>query len=227
MGNKPTGKLGKRGRKLRNIKEEFAGDRPIYEHQPKESARAFLAFTVYRDAGVTRTIKSSVSEYQNRAGLKGRSESTAFNQMMKWSARWRWRERIVEWDRFLDKHKRKLALRDVEKMRERHAKLGESLQSLGAMELKKWLDKIKKEINEKGNSAEAILTVNDLIRALESGVKLERASRGEPESIIEERHQISSDELREQMRSVVTDKEALKFVDKIMDRLNETTANRS
>lgn len=221
MARKRSGRLCNRGRKLKTHQEEFAADRPIYERQPKETDRAFLAFTVYRDAGVARTIKSSVEPYQKQAGLNAHKPNSVFNQMMKWSARWRWKERIVEWDRYLDRHKRKLALREVEKMRNRHAKLGESLQSLGAMELKKWLNKIKKEINKKGEEAEVILSVSDLIRTLESGVKLERASRGEPESIIEERHQISSDELREQMRTVVTDKEALKAVDKIMDRINE------
>lgn len=197
---------------MANIKP-FTGapDRQLFEKQPDEPDKAWSAFVIYREMGWERTIKKAAVEYKERNGLNGTVETTCRN-LEAWASRWGWTARANEWDRELDKHRRRLAYKEVQKMRERHVALGKSLQQLGALELKKFLK------DSEAKAKKGILSANDIYRAIEAGVKLERASRGEPDSIVEERHQITDDEERDATRHLLGDEDALKALDHLMQK---------
>jgi len=199
---------------MANIKP-FVGapDRRLFERQPDEPQKAWQAFLLYREIGWDRTIQKAADLYRERNGLKGKSRTAARN-LEDWAAKWGWTVRAAEWDRELDKHRRALALKEIEKMHERHANLGKMLQSLGAIELKKFLKDAEKKV------AAGTISIADVYKAIETGAKLERSSRGEPESIVEERHKLNADEERSALRGLLTDPESLALVDELMRRSN-------
>jgi hypothetical protein len=126
-----------------------------------------------------------------------------------WARKWQWRKRIAEWDRFLDKKKRQKAVAAVEQMKDRHIALAEDLQVLGAKELKKWIEraKVDKKIQ---------VTVADLLRAVEAGVKLERLSRGEPETVAEERRVNDAEQTQNALRDIIENEEAMEAMDVVI-----------
>ena len=203
-----------RGRK-KTVKFIPSKDREPYERQPKESDKAWKAFMIYRDMGPERTLRKVAEIRQKETGINASIDSVNWN-VERWSSRWGWRMRVEEWERELDNHRRRVTLREIEKMHERHIQLSKTIQGLGALELNKLWNLVRKD----GLSGQMMISVADIIKLLESGVKLERNSRGQPDAITEERHQISVDESREAMRELLGDSDALKSVDDIMEKLH-------
>lgn len=68
---------------------EPAQRRP-YDRLPREGAKAFHAFTVYRDQGPTRSLGKTI------ATLK--EHGTAHGMVAEWSTKWGWGERARAWD---------------------------------------------------------------------------------------------------------------------------------
>jgi hypothetical protein len=101
-------------------------------------------------------------------------------------------------------------------MRKRHIQLSKSLQALGANELRKWLKKSEKKLQN-----DEALTVRELLKTIKDGIGLERTTRGEPETILEERKQISVDEERKALRVLLGDSDALEAVDSVLDKVND------
>ncbi|NIQ91035.1 MAG: hypothetical protein GWM98_04800 [Nitrospinaceae bacterium] len=205
------------GRKPRAADFVPAPDREAFERQPGETNRAWRAFQFYRDLGFERSIRKAAGQYRGVYGGKGAPESVE-RILEGWSAKYGWKVRGEEWDRFLDKQNRKKAIKENEEMRKRHAQIGKSLQELGALGLKKHLDEARAG---KGN-----LNPAELVRVFDQGVKLERTSRGEPEAIIEERHRLSSDETRDALRPLLDDPEANRLIDELLKRTNEQGAKK-
>ncbi len=80
------------------------------ERRAGESAPAFEAFALYRDLGPSRSINLVGRELSKSASLIGR-----------WSAKWRWIERVDEWDRHQDERRRAAESAAVDEMSHRHA----------------------------------------------------------------------------------------------------------
>ncbi len=197
---------------MANIKPfNGAPDRPLYERQPAEPSKAWDAFVIYRELGWERTIRKAVELYRAKNGLKG-AEITLQRRLEQWSARWGWPVRAAEWDRELDKHRRKLALKEIEEMHKRQAKIGKMLQTLGLVELRKYLKDAERKVKE------GTISIADVYKAVETGARLERASRGEPETITEQRHKLTADEERESLAALLTDPESLDLVDELMKK---------
>ena len=163
---------------------------------------------IYRDLGLDRTLAKTRT-------ILGKKDGYA-RVIEEWSVKWGWRERCEAWDREVDRKSRVVCLLEIEKMRKQHIQLATSLQGLGAVELKKWLVHVQ-DIQQK---KKRLLSVKDVRKLIEAGIKLERASRGEPESIIEERHQLTAAQERESLRGLLGDKKALEIVDELMESLN-------
>jgi hypothetical protein len=62
-----------------------------WERRPHESAKAYAGFVYYRDLGDQRGITAVAQALHKSRGLIGR-----------WSARWRWVERVAEFDQHVD-----------------------------------------------------------------------------------------------------------------------------
>lgn len=188
-------------------------DRDEFDRQPGEPETAWKSFIVYRDMGLDRTLEKT------RVVL-GKTNPGYLKALEEWSREWAWRARVEAWDREIDRRHRKAMFAEVEKMRQRHVNLAVSLQGLGAVELQKLLDAAKKAIKTN------VITGELLIKLIDLGVKLERQGRGEPESIIEERRQLTADEERDSMKALLRDPKAMEAVDRLIGLLHEQPGNK-
>lgn len=134
-----------------------------YERQYGESAKAFEAFTVYRDMGLSRSLREVAQKLGKNKAL-----------IERWSSQWNWVERAQSYDDDMD---RKALLQQEQERREmvkRHAKQAMMFQQ----KVLQRLNSLKVEE----------LSPNDLIKWFTESVKIERLSRGEPIDIAEVAH---------------------------------------
>lgn len=131
---------------------------PIYERQPRETRVAFEAFSHYRDSLEGRSLRTTAQALHK-----------SLTQMGGWNRVWRWQERVDAWDAQLDAERRKASVKAVRDMGERHAQAAVVLmaRALAGLQL---LD-----VSE--------VRGGDLARMLDTAVKIERLSRGEPTEI--------------------------------------------
>lgn len=133
-----------------------------WERQIGESARAFEAFQVYRDMGVNRNIRAAAQQV-------GKSKTT----IQKWSSNHKWVERVAAWDAEQDRITRQAQLDDIKKMRKRHADLASAMLVKAARALQR--------------IPEDEIKAGDVSRMVDTAAKLERISRGDVETVVEER----------------------------------------
>lgn len=184
-------------------------DREPFERQPKESEKAFQAFLFYRDLGSERTIEKATELYRKQFDMNDVEYGSRVLQG--WSAKFGWQVRVEAWDRQLDNHRRKQQLKAIEKMRRKHIMIAEACQELAVAELEKFIKLAK--------SAEfRTITAAELIKVLESAAKLERQSLGEPDQIVEERAQITIEDRRKEMRTILTNEALLDDLDKLIKK---------
>ena len=134
-----------------------------WERQDGETARAYEAFTEYRDMGASRSLA--------KVGQKlGKSKA----QMEKWSKKYNWVVRAEEWDIESDRQTRLALTKDIGAMRKRHTDLASAMLIKAARALQKIPDD---EIK-----------ASDISRMVDTATKLERISRGDVGDVIEERN---------------------------------------
>jgi hypothetical protein len=140
-----------------------------FDRQPRETAKAFAAFVVFRDLGPERSV---LKAYRQKTGRKHAKQATGV--WNGWATAFNWQSRVAAWDSHLDRQTREAQERARREMGERHAKVAVALQE-------KAIQRLKAMKPEELSSA-------DLIRYAVEAAKLERLARGEPESIGEQRH---------------------------------------
>lgn len=133
-----------------------------WERQPDETAKQFEAFRIYRDLGDERTTKAVSLELGKSLAL-----------IQRWSSANKWVERCGAWDMEQDRILRLEQLKDIKKMRRRHADLASAVLEKAAAAL---------EIMEPEE-----IRPSDLSRMLDIASKLERVSRGDVGDVIEQR----------------------------------------
>uniref|UniRef100_A0A7C2ZYB4 Uncharacterized protein n=2 Tax=Thermorudis TaxID=1649508 RepID=A0A7C2ZYB4_9BACT len=146
-----------------------------WERLPGEPAKAYHAFTIYRDLSPKERSLRRVAEvlgYGRSKDKKGRLKVPA--TIEKWSRRYRWVDRALAWDDEQDRLRREAQREAVEEMLRRHAQEAVALQTKALQRLRE-LDPSE-------------LSPGDVLRYFIEAAKLERISRGEPETITEERH---------------------------------------
>lgn len=133
-----------------------------WELQEGESTKAFEAFCVYRDLGINRSIaKAGESLGKSQALLEG------------WSSKHSWVDRAAAWDAEQDRILRQEQLKEIKKMRKRHADLAHDMLLKAAQALK--------------FIPEDEVKAADISRMVEVASKLERISRGDSGEVVEER----------------------------------------
>jgi hypothetical protein len=137
----------------------------LWEQQPGETARAFAAFTTYRDLPPkTRSLVRAVEvHYGVQEGAESRPK---LGQLKKWSSRWQWVDRVREYETHLDRTKTATAAEEVAAMARRHWELGRALVAR-AREAVDVLDP-------------TTLTATQAVALADAGVKIERLARGGP-----------------------------------------------
>jgi hypothetical protein len=130
-----------------------------WDCQPNEPPRAWAAFCTYRD----------LEPHQRSLVKVGDQYGRTHGWMEKLSSRWRWVGRVRAWDIQQDRIKRAAAGKALEDMARRQVGIGLLMQKKAADRLSKMTD-----------DEVALLSVWELTRLAETGVKLERIGRGEP-----------------------------------------------
>ena len=134
----------------------------LWERQEGESAKAFEAFSTYRDMGAERSLAKV-----------GQALGKTKAMMEKWSTTNNWVERAEAWDREQDRILQKQQIEDIKKMRKRHANVAVAMIAKAA----KALQKIPEEE----------IKAADISRMVDVASKLERISRGDVGDVVEER----------------------------------------
>lgn len=133
-----------------------------WERQENESDVAFEAFKTYRDMGAERSLAS--------VGKKlGKSQTL----MERWSSNHSWVDRARSWDDEQDRILRNEQIKDIKRMRQRHADLAVEM-------LAKALEGLKRLDPEELNAV-------SIGRLVEVASKLEQKSRGDTTDAIEMR----------------------------------------
>lgn len=138
-----------------------------WERQQEETSKQYEAFCIYRDMGTERSLSKVSEKLQKSDTLIGR-----------WSRMNDWVERTAQWDNEQDRIKReaeqKQQIEDIKKMRKRHAGMAQSMLLKAALALQA----IPPED----------IKPSDISRMVDVASKLERISRGDVETVIEERN---------------------------------------
>lgn len=140
-----------------------------WERQENETPKQFEAFVIYRDMGEERSL-------QNVANQLAKSRQL----LTRWSSANNWVERSRAWDNEQDRLLRIEQIKDIKKMRKRHADTGTLMVAVAQKALQKMIDPKTKELRDD-------ITANEISRLVEVGSKLERLSRGDTSEVIEER----------------------------------------
>ncbi len=144
----------------------------LWDQQPKESSRAFLAFTCYRDLGMHRSC-AKVAEQLKMAAPS----------VLELSKRHSWQSRVRAWDSHVDQETQKEQIEAVKIMKRRQIALALRAQKAADKGLKKFIA----QFNDKdGNGVSPYALKPDaLSKLLDVGCRLERLNRDEPEQSLE------------------------------------------
>ena len=138
----------------------MAVDTQPWERQPGEPPRAWAAFTTYRD----------LAPHERSLVKVGQTFGRTARYVEDLSSRWRWVGRTAAWDNEQDRVKRVAAIKAVEDMGRRQVGMGLLMQSRG-------FDRL----NTMSPDEVQLLSIFEVIRLIETGVRLERIGRGDPD----------------------------------------------
>jgi hypothetical protein len=179
--------------KKRAVLLDIDRDLVPWEKLEKETSKAFAAFISYRRlAPKQRSVQKAVREEYGEGANQGK-----LRQYMEWSRRFNWVARVLAWDEEVDRKAREEEIQQAKEMRTRHIKMAQALQ--------------QKAIEKLRTIKADDLEIEQLLRFIEMGTRLERLSRGEPDAIIEERDFVlgisSATEMSTaELRKVLTDR---------------------
>lgn len=152
---------------------------PIWEQQPSEPMMWHERFLIYLMLGTTRTVRATLMQFyrvqRNDPNLVfGKTEPNMPNSWRINLVKWRWYDRAQAFDeaqqrKALAKHER-----DVQEMLRRHSDTGKVMQQAGLQSL----------VGKEGK----ITTISDVptaIRAIATGIEIERKSAGLPSMLVE------------------------------------------
>lgn len=172
---------------------ELATQREQWERRPGEGQKAFNAFAIYRDLGVTRTLAKTAQALGNVLGYI--EQLSAAND---------WVARCEAYDLLLDRRRREATESEIEAMARRHVAAGQVAQRIA-------IQRLQGDANANVLPLDANdLDAQDAARLLDLGVKIERMSRGLPTEVIRGSFSIRPDELQTWMRDMM--ELALQFI---------------
>ena len=190
-----------RGRKS-VVDESYLRPHYPWEQLPKEPRRAFEAFTIYLNLGPKMRSKRTAFDHTQES----------WKRIVDWSSKWEWSRRAQAWDRHIDRINRYENEKAILEMNKRQAK-NASAGIAAAM------NTLLKHIPTPKNPKPPIMRVSDAVRLLDVCSKLERVSRGEPDSIQETKGEVtvkeserSGDDRRKTMVDLLHDPEMVEHM---------------
>jgi hypothetical protein len=151
-----------------------------WERQPGESATAFAAFVIFRDLGPRRSLDAASRLYHRKPGQEPEQPQTGpkkrkSGQVRLWYERWQWRSRAEAYDAEQDRQQRAAQEAVRREMAQRHAREAVALQ--------------EKALRRLQQMSPDELSPGQVLDYFLQAAKLERLSRGEPDTIQEQRLQ--------------------------------------
>lgn len=145
-----------------------------WDRQPGESAKAFEAFTLYRDLGPSRSAREVATGLRKSVTLISR-----------WCTAYGWVERGAQWDEEADRRQRERDLierqRARERMLERHTTAYANIFKVGAAVLAEF-DVDNPEHGEAAKAKISELSLGQAVSLLNHAAKGERLARGETQN---------------------------------------------
>lgn len=146
-----------------------------------EGAKAFEAFTIYREMGPARS-HAKVGQALGKSTV----------MVGKWSVQWNWVERVAEWDDYADLKERERDIvereKAVSKMNKDHATLGRAAQVVASRKLAVYEPESETaEARDRAQAAIDALSAGEATALMREGAKLERLARGETTERLEVR----------------------------------------
>jgi hypothetical protein len=127
------------------------------------SARAELSFHAYYQLGATRSLRRTQTE------LRAAGISLSLPTLKRYSAAFRWQERIAELDADARRRHREKSVESTTAMHDRHTQLGRAMQGAGGTALQRLLS---------NDARLAGLTPSDIARLVDLGLRTERSAVG-------------------------------------------------
>jgi hypothetical protein len=143
-----------------------------WDRQDGEPVTSWERFVLYRDMR-----QRSLARLSRVLGFK------TYRSMETLSAKYGWVERCAAWDIELNRRLLDLQVTDIHKMKQRHINMGIGMQTAVLKELKAWVHRIeeadRKAVKNGKSCHKPILKIGELVRLADSGINIERLSRGE------------------------------------------------
>jgi hypothetical protein len=152
-----------------------------WDQQPKESSRAFSSFVAYRDLGLRRSCNAVARQ------LKLNPTS-----ILELSKRHNWQERVKAWDAHIDKETQQQQIQAVKIMKQRQIALALKAQKAAGKGIKRLIQQFN---TDDGSLSPNAMKPDGLSRLLDTGCRLERLNRDEPEQNLELTQQQNFDNL--------------------------------
>ncbi len=150
---------------VESISVDWEGKDP-WERMRGEPVRAFNAFCIYRDLGPDRTIRQA-SELVKKTDTKGVEHKVSVFLLNKWSAKFKWRLRLLAWAENEDLIKRRARQVQIEEMEKRHVEFANLVQKKANIKFTSMTDDDCKRLSAK-----------DATTMAEMAIKVERQSLG-------------------------------------------------
>lgn len=144
----------------------ISGAKAPWARQPGETDKAFESFAWYRDMGPGRSIPKVCREHSKNESL-----------LKRWSAQNRWGERVSAWDDENDRQTRYAFAKGITDMRRKHIDAANEM--------------LTKALEHMRRISSIDVSLADVARAVDTAVKIERLSRGEPTEFAEGRAEFS------------------------------------
>lgn len=172
-----------------------------WERQEAEKEKSWSGFVTYRDLGAG---KRSIKKAADIVGVN--PESLGLHARL-----WRWVERAAAWDRELDRVAREAKIKAAEDMAVRHINAHLLEQRVSVRELMK-IDRKSEAFPD-----DVVLEPKEVRDLLDHGIKGERLARGEPETIAEQRHELTVGDRRGRLRSALDRQESHAVIEQLAD----------
>ena len=121
-----------------------------WERLPGENAKAFAAFCAFRDFGPERNIINAVDSTVKDVGVRAKR----YRSWRKWCSQYHWRERAVDFDRYIENLKQEELRKTIEAQGEMHRKVTGKMLDV----VSKKLDTMDPEELTQGNVTEWVQT---------------------------------------------------------------------
>lgn len=190
-----------------------AEDEPqVWDRQPGETGLSYAAFCRYRDMGPFERSLSKLAKELAPAKTKPK-----LNQLKEWSRQHNWVARAEAWDAEQERLSRKLHEKKLKEMVEKHLNIALTIQGKAASKLKQLNPDIDPDA----------LSPMDALRYMESAIKLERMTLGEPDQIIKHEGEIKTEVSHELSNRILDDPEAARLACELFERLAMGESNAS